>query len=341
MLSRITVYHLTIVMFAMLMVSCSKKKQVEGSWHNKKGYDITFNTDSTVAVGFDATGKKNYKISKGTFTINEAVEPNIITINNLKGEGLQGNLYGIYKFVNGKTIVMQWDSLLTPANWDCDKKTTFVNTKISFGSLLQPQFYIENGGLWMLIFIIFAETGLFAGFFFPGDSLLFVAGIYWVDISNSFFGTPFALIILLVILAAIIGNILGYWIGKKIGPAMFTWRDRWFFKKKHLIAAQEFYDTKGASAIIIARFIPIVRTFAPIVAGIVKMDYKKYVTYSIVGAVAWVASMMLLGRYLQAFLMHNYCYDLTHHIEYIVIGIVFVTTIPLFWKILFGKKTKA
>jgi membrane-associated protein len=335
---KTSAFYLIFSFFLMSLIGCSKKHSLLGSYHNKKGYDITFNADSTVKVGYDATGKENFKFSTGTYSLNENAGSSTLILKNLKGEGITGNRYGLLKFVNGKTFSLQLDSAVAPTQFECEKKSSFVNTKLSLGSLLQPQFYIENGGLFMLIFIIFAETGLFAGFFFPGDSLLFVAGIYWEDISHSFLNLPFGIIMLLVALAAIIGNIVGYWIGKKIGPAMYKWKDKWYFRQKHLVSAKEFYDEKGASAIIIARFIPIVRTFAPIIAGIVQMDYKKYLVNSVIGAIAWVGSMMMLGRYLQAFLMKKYCYDLTHHIEYIVLGIVFVTTFPVFWKLVFGKK---
>ena len=142
-----------------------------------------------------------------------------------------------------------------------------------WSQLLQPQFYIEHGGLWLILFVVFAETGLFAGFFLPGDSLLFVAGIYAGPLAAEVVPTNNEWINLLVItafisVAGILGNYVGYTFGKKVGPTMFDWKENLFFKKKYLVQAQEFYEKHGGRAIIIARFIPIVRTFAPIIAGI-------------------------------------------------------------------------
>lgn len=211
--------------------------------------------------------------------------------------------------------------------------------------LLQPQWYIENGGLWFILFAVFAETGLFAGFFFPGDSLLFVTGIYSNDLVTKGLGITgtgsfINLLILSVIISVvgIIGNAVGYWFGRKVGPAMYSWKDRLLFKKKYLEQAHEFYDKHGGGAIVMARFLPIVRTFAPIVAGIVSMDKKKFTFYNIVGSIAWVFSMLFAGHYLQAFVLRYFNFDLKEHLEVIVIGIVLVTTAPVFIKLFFGKK---
>jgi membrane-associated protein len=209
--------------------------------------------------------------------------------------------------------------------------------------LLQPQFYIENGGLWLLLFVVFAETGLFAGFFLPGDSLLFVAGIYSsdlarevVNIDNEFGQLIF--LFLLISAAGIIGNFVGYWFGRKSGPFLYHRKDTFFFKKKYLFQAKEFYDQHGGLAIIIARFLPFIRTFAPIVAGIVAMDFKKFVFYNIVGCLAWVFSMLFAGHFLQKWILAQFGFDLKEHLEVIVIGIVLVTTAPVIWKIFFSKK---
>ena len=150
-----------------------------------------------------------------------------------------------------------------------------------WSQLLQPQFYIEHGGLWLLLFVVFAETGLFFGFFLPGDSLLFVAGIYSMPLASQIYVTDNEWLNLFILfsfisVAGIIGNYVGYMIGKNVGPAMYDWKDNMLFKQKYLIQAQEFYEKHGGRAIVIARFIPIVRTFAPIVAGIVQMDKKKF-----------------------------------------------------------------
>ena len=182
--------------------------------------------------------------------------------------------------------------------------------------------------------IVFAETGLFMGFFLPGDSLLFVAGIMWREIQAGFFNLPFIFIMVIISLCAIAGNAVGYWFGRKIGPAMFSWKDRWYFKQKYLQQARVFYEEHGAGAIFLARFIPFVRTFAPIVAGIVQMDRKKFSAISIISAFVWVFSMMLLGRYLHQFLLSELGYDLTHDLEWIVLGIIFVSVLPILFKML-------
>lgn len=215
-----------------------------------------------------------------------------------------------------------------------------------WSQLLQPQFYIENGGLWLLLFVVFAETGLFAGFFLPGDSLLFVAGIYSTNLANEVFKidnevAQLFLLFLLISSAGILGNFVGYWFGKKSGPFLFHRKDTFFFKKKYLYQAKEFYDQHGGMAIIIARFLPFIRTFAPIVAGIVEMNFKKFVLYNIVGCLAWVFSMLFAGHFLQKWILAQFGFDLKEHLEVIVIGIVLVTTAPVLWKVFFSKKKTA
>lgn len=212
-----------------------------------------------------------------------------------------------------------------------------------WSNLLQPQFYIENGGLWLLLFVVFAETGLFAGFFLPGDSLLFVAGIYSTDLANEIvkLDSPIAQLLLLFVFisaAGIIGNFVGYWFGRKSGPFLYHRKDTFFFKKKYLFQAKEFYDDHGMFAIVIARFLPFIRTFAPIVAGIVAMDFKKFALYNILGCLAWVFSMLFAGHFLQKWILAQFGFDLKEHLEVIVIGIVAVTTAPVLWKVFFAKK---
>jgi membrane-associated protein len=213
----------------------------------------------------------------------------------------------------------------------------------TFKDLLNPEFYIQNGGLWIVLFIVFAETGLFAGFFLPGDSLLFVSGIYSNELAQYFFNTGYdfsnlMMITLLVSLSGIIGNFVGYWFGAKSGPYLFERKDTMLFKKKYLFQAREFYEKHGGGAIIFARFLPIVRTFAPIIAGIVGMEKKKFAFYNIVGSFAWATSMLFAGHYLYKFFLLKYQFDLKQHLEIIVLIIVALTTVPVLWKILFNKK---
>ncbi|MDI9355814.1 MAG: VTT domain-containing protein [Chitinophagaceae bacterium] len=210
-------------------------------------------------------------------------------------------------------------------------------------SLLQPQFYIENGGLWLIIFIVFAETGLFAGFFLPGDSLLFVTGIYAIDIIKVYFPIENPLLCLLFLIsmvsfAGILGNSIGYWTGHKVGKRMYQWKDNLFFKQAYLIQASEFYEKHGKVAIFAARFLPFIRTFAPIVAGIVNMDKKQFSFFNIIGSITWVSSMILGGFFLQKIFLKQFGFDLTQHLEIIVIGIVAVTTFPVLFKFFTSKK---
>ena len=236
----------------------------------------------------------------------------------------------------------------------------FLLDVFHWSDLLQPQFYVENGGLWLLLFVVFAETGLLVGFFLPGDSLLFVAGIYAHEITTksgevkpglayqfldiiglgSFSNQWVDLFVLwgLISLFGILGNAVGYWTGRKVGPAMFNWRDRFLFKKRYLYQAKEFYDKHGGGAVVFARFLPVIRTFAPIVAGIVMMDRRKFTFYNIVGCVAWTTSMLAAGHYLQQIFLDKFGYDLKEHLEVIVLGIVLVTTAPVLYKIIFGRK---
>jgi membrane-associated protein len=205
--------------------------------------------------------------------------------------------------------------------------------------LLNPEFYIQHGGVWVFLFIVFAETGLFAGFFLPGDSLLFVAGIYSNELAREVLDThhDFANLLILsalVIAAGVLGNVVGYWFGKQSGPYLFKREDTFFFKKKHLFAAKEFYEKHGGGAIVFARFLPLIRTFAPIVAGIVQMDWKKFMVYNVLGCVAWVLSMLFAGHYLYKFFLDNFQFDIKEHLEVIVILIILVTTAPVIIKLL-------
>ena len=192
----------------------------------------------------------------------------------------------------------------------------------------------QYGGLYLVAFIIFAETGLFVGFFLPGDSLLFVTGLMIANSQSPTDSDPINLLywIVLITICGIIGNAVGYWFGKKSGPLLFHKKDTLLFKQKHLHQAKEFYDKRGGMAIVLARFLPIVRTFAPIVAGIVKMDKRTFTMYNILGCVLWVPIMTLSGYFLgeNEWVKQNF--------EKIVIGLIVVTTAPVIFKMVFGKK---
>jgi len=159
--------------------------------------------------------------------------------------------------------------------------------------ILDPIIIIKAVGVIGIILIVFAETGLFFGFFFPGDSLLFTAGIF---ASQGFFSVEILLIG--CVIAAILGDSIGYWSGKKYGRKLFDRDNGFFFKKQHLYNAEIFYEKHGKSTIIIARFVPIIRTFAPIVAGIGKMSYPIFISYNIFGGIFWVSLLLISGYFL-------------------------------------------
>jgi len=211
-------------------------------------------------------------------------------------------------------------------------------------NLIDPLFYIHfdvNGiklGIYIVLFIVFAETGLFAGFFLPGDSLLFLAGIYNRDLIENilFIDSAFlnvTLLSTLVALAGILGNMIGYWFGAKSGYYLYNKEDSIWFKKKYLIQSKDFFERHGGRAIIFARFLPIFRTFAPIVAGIVTMDKKKFMFFNVISSFLWSFTLIFSGHYLYGFLLKNYEIDLKEHIEIIVIGLVFVTLLPVLLKL--------
>jgi membrane-associated protein len=204
-------------------------------------------------------------------------------------------------------------------------------------------FVIKTGGLYMLLFIIFAETGLFFGFFLPGDSLLFVAGIYSNTLAGQLLDTHNDVSNLLVLwviitLMGILGNIVGFWFGWKSGPLLYERKDNWIFKKKYLTRAHDFYEKYGGATIIYARFLPIIRTFAPIVAGVVRMDRKTFYIYNVVGCAAWVLLMLLGGHYLQEFVLKMWHFDLSKRLDLIVVIIVIITTAPVLLKLFISKK---
>ncbi len=214
----------------------------------------------------------------------------------------------------------------------------------SWKDLLNPEFYIKLGGFWLILFIIFAETGLFVGFFLPGDSLLFISGIYAKEIINETFGSfggdfiDTTILASFVAAAAIIGNEVGYFFGRKAGPALYKKEDTFLFKKKYLFQAHDFFEKHGSLAVIMARFLPIVRTFTPIVAGIVEMDKKKFLKDNIIGAVLWSFTLIYAGHYLDKLFRDEFGIDLKSKLEYIIIVIVLITTLPVLFKFFFGKK---
>lgn len=186
---------------------------------------------------------------------------------------------------------------------------------------ISPSYIIGTLGLIGVILVIFAETGLFVGFFLPGDSLLFTAGLFasqgHISIIALCIGTW---------IAAIVGDSVGYSFGKMTGPKLFSREDSRLFKKKHLIAAQTFYEKYGPRAIVFARFIPILRTFAPIVAGVAGMNYRLFLIYNIIGGTIWTIGFCLLGYFIG-----NSIPNVANYLTPILIGIIAVSFIPMLW----------
>lgn len=204
--------------------------------------------------------------------------------------------------------------------------------------LMDPNWIVKNGGLYLVLIIIFIETGLFFGFVLPGDPLLFISGVIIAGANESlhpFDVELFNLIfwIILIIIAATAGNFVGYWFGNKFGHLLNKKKDGWLIKKKHIQTAHDFYSKRGGFAIVIARFLPIVRTFAPIIGGMVKMDFKVFAFYNVLGAIIWVTSLTSLGYILgdRPWVQEN--------LEWIMLGIILVVTLPVIIK-LFTKKSK-
>jgi membrane-associated protein len=177
---------------------------------------------------------------------------------------------------------------------------------------------IEWGGLLMLVAIVFAETGLLVGFFLPGDSLLVTAGVFAATGD-----LDLRLLLTLVTAAAIIGDQVGYYIGYRTGPRIFTREDSLMFKRAHLMRAQRFYEKHGGKTIILARFMPIVRTFAPLVAGVGQMDYRRFVSFNVIGGFLWVWSMALLG-----YTAGHVIPDIESHIHVVIAIVVFLSILP-------------
>lgn len=193
-----------------------------------------------------------------------------------------------------------------------------------FHRIYDVQGIVRWGGLAALVVIIFAETGLLVGFFLPGDSLLVTAGIYCSPLNPG--EAPLLNIVtvnLAVMAAAILGDTVGYWIGAKSGPRLFTREQSLLFSRKHLLRTREFYERHGGKTIIIARFMPFARTFAPVVAGIGQMSYRRFLSYNIFGGVGWVLSMTLLG-----FGLAQVFPSLPKHIDKVIIVIIAVSLIP-------------
>jgi membrane-associated protein len=178
---------------------------------------------------------------------------------------------------------------------------------------------VQWAGYVGLFAIIFTETGLFFGFFLPGDSLLVTAGLLIAQ------NLPLDLVTMggLLTAAAILGDNTNYWVGRLSGPRIFTREESFLFKPKHLQRAHEFYERHGAKTVVLARFMPIIRTFAPLVAGAVGMNYQTFLTFSVLGGVSWIWSMLLIGYFLGSRFP-----GVSEHIELVILGVVFLSVLP-------------
>ena len=200
-----------------------------------------------------------------------------------------------------------------------------------FPELHSLQDLIRWGGYLALFLIVFAETGLLIGFFLPGDSLLVTAGLL-AALENSL---HIGILNLLLCVAAIAGDSVGYAIGYHAGPKIFNKENSLFFHKAHLMRAQHFYEKYGPKTIVLARFIPIVRTFAPTVAGVGRMNYKKFLFYNIAGGVGWVMSMTLIGYYLGRSIP-----DIDKKIHWVIVIVIFLSLLPILKEILTSRRQK-
>jgi membrane-associated protein len=187
--------------------------------------------------------------------------------------------------------------------------------------LFVPENLIKIGGLGLLLFIVFAETGLFIGFFLPGDSLLFTAGILC---STHVLDVNIVTLMLGLNLAATFGNLTGYYFGKRVGTKLFTRDDSLVFKKRYVAITNSFYNLHGGKALILGRFLPIIRTFAPILSGVIKMELKIFVVYTVVGSILWTSTMTLSAYYLAKAIP-----NLKDHLGLVVLFLIIITAIPV------------
>jgi membrane-associated protein len=178
---------------------------------------------------------------------------------------------------------------------------------------------IQWAGYVGLTAIIFVETGLFFGFFLPGDSLLVTAGL----LASQGFSLDVYLLGLLLNIAAVVGDNTNYWIGRFMGPKVFTREESLFFRRRHVERAHEFYEKHGAKTIVLARFMPIIRTFAPLVAGVARMSYRTFLTYSVLGGTVWIWSMLFIGYFLGRMVP-----GIDKHIEKVIIVVIFLSILP-------------
>lgn len=190
--------------------------------------------------------------------------------------------------------------------------------------LTDPESIIRYGGLSLLLFVIFAETGLLVGFFLPGDNLILLAGIL-CKAKPELLQVEIYVLMPLMILAAIVGNTFGYWFGKRSGQALYKRKDSFLFKQRHLDVTKTYYTKYGGHfTLILARFIPIIRTFAPILAGVINVDWKSFMLFNVIGATAWIVSLSGIG-----YLLVQIFPAIMNYMSYIFITLIVITAIPV------------
>jgi len=205
-------------------------------------------------------------------------------------------------------------------------------TSVQAAGLLDPEGLLKGFGglaLFAACVILFVECGLLVGVILPGDSLLFIVGML---IASNFITTPLAIALLLMTVSAIAGNLLGYWTGSKVGPKLFNRPNSKIFKTEYVATTQNFFEKHGSRAIVLARFVPIVRSVITGMAGVARMDYKTYATFSTIGGIAWVCAMTLAGYFLGSIPF------IKEHIDLVAIGIVLLSLIPVTFEVLRQRK---
>jgi membrane-associated protein len=196
----------------------------------------------------------------------------------------------------------------------------FMNI-LAFLDAFNPESIIQYGGLGLVLLIIFAETGLFFGFFLPGDSLLFIAGLL---ADSEYLDMHVSLLIVLLVTAAVSGSLVGYLTGRWAGTYLLHRKDSFFFKKKYIDVTQAFYQKHGMMAFILGRFLPVVRTFVTILAGMARIDLPKFLIFNFLGATIWVVTMVLAGHFLGRMFP-----NISSYLELIVIGMILVSAVPV------------
>ena len=197
-----------------------------------------------------------------------------------------------------------------------------------FHSIYDVEGIIRTGGPLLVCIIVFIETGFFVGFFLPGDSLLVTAGVF-----SAAGVVPLRRLLLPVMLCAIVGDQIGYWIGRGAGAALYKREDSFFFRRQHLQRAHDFYEKYGGKTVILARFIPIIRTFCPPVAGAARMPYGRYLIYDIFGGVLWVGTMILGGYFLGRSIP-----NISQRIHFVILAVIIVSLLPVFFSVLNARR---